>query len=172
MRHSKVLLLFLYIHTPLISVFFVIKEKKKRRQKSPQRFLLQAPEAVWCFSLPPYTIPSSQKKNQARYWNVYRHFLVIAAVNRNSSGSMRSLSLWLRLDLTCHETIVTGTKPEAFAAQTFSMKLRILMRNEGPKQRISQQAVTVNRAENAPWGEKSSLKDYSAVAVEDCQGLL
>lgn len=63
---------------------------------------------------------------------------------------MRSLSLWLRLDLTCHETIVTGTKPEAFAAQTFSMKLRILMRNEGPKRRISQQAVAVNRAENAP----------------------
>lgn len=165
------LLLFLYIHTLLISVFFVIK-KKKKRQKSPQKLLLQAPEAVWCFSLPPYTIPSSQEKNWARHWNVYRHFLVIAAVNRNSSGSMRRLSLWLRLDLTCHETIVTGTKPEAFAAQTSSMKLRILMRSEGPKWRLSQQAVFVNRAENAPRGEKSSLKDYSAEAVEDCQDLL
>lgn len=46
------------------------------------------------------------------------------------------------------------------------------MRNEGPEQRISQQAVTVNRAENAPQGEKSSLKDYSAVAVEKCQSFL
>lgn len=46
------------------------------------------------------------------------------------------------------------------------------MRNEGPKLRISQQAVAVNRAENAPQGEKSSLKDYSAVEVEECQSFL
>lgn len=37
------------------------------------------------------------------------------------------------------------------------------MRSEGPELRISQQAVAVNRAENAPQGEKFSLKDYSAV---------
>lgn len=37
MRHSKVLLLFLYIHTLLISVFFVIKKKKKDK-KAPNNF--------------------------------------------------------------------------------------------------------------------------------------
>lgn len=46
------------------------------------------------------------------------------------------------------------------------------MRNEGLKLRILQQAVAVNRAENAPQGEKSSLKDDSAVEVEECQSLL
>lgn len=51
----------------------------------------------------------------------------------------------------------------------FSTKLRILMRNEGPELRISHQAVAVNRAENAPRGEKFSLKDYSAVEMEQCQ---
>lgn len=45
------------------------------------------------------------------------------------------------------------------------------MRNEGPKLRISQQAVAVNRAENAPQGEKFSLKDYSAVEMEQCQSI-
>lgn len=45
----------------------------------------------------------------------------------------------------------------------------MLMRNEGPELRISQQAVAANRAENAPQGEKSSLKDYSAVEMEQCQ---
>ena len=54
----------------------------------------------------------------------------------------------------------------------FSMELRILMRNEGPKLRISQQAVAANRAENVPQGEKFSLKDYSAVEVEECQSFL
>lgn len=39
------------------------------------------------------------------------------------------------------------------------------MRNESLKLRISQQAVAVYRAENAPQGEKSSLKYYSAVEV-------
>lgn len=43
------------------------------------------------------------------------------------------------------------------------------MRNEGPKLRIPQQAVAVNRAENAPQGGKFSLKDYSAVEMEQCQ---
>lgn len=43
------------------------------------------------------------------------------------------------------------------------------MRNEGPEQRISQQAVAVNRAENAPQGEECSLNDYSAVEMEQCQ---
>ena len=84
---------------------------------------------------------------------------------------MRSLSLWLRLDLTCHETIVTGTKPEAFAAQTFSMKLRILMRNEGPEQRISQQAVTVNRAENAPQGQTIFRRDGTSTDRKKFTGL-
>lgn len=54
----------------------------------------------------------------------------------------------------------------------FSMKLRILMRNEGPKLRISQQAVAVNRAENVPQGEKSSLKDYSAVEWRNARASL
>lgn len=43
------------------------------------------------------------------------------------------------------------------------------MRNEGPELKISQQAAAVNRAENAPQGEKFSLKDYSAVEMVQCQ---
>lgn len=114
MRHSKVLLLFL--STTYIPSFYFFITVKKPQQTKP---LLQATEAAWCFSLSSYTNLPARKKNWARHWNVCRHFSVIAAVNRNSSCFKRSLSLWLRLNLTCHETILTCTEPEAFAAQTF-----------------------------------------------------
>lgn len=101
---------FLRLHTYLPFFFFLVSVK--------------TPSAVsyWScmvFCLSCYTNLAAIKKNWARHWNVYRHFSVIAAVNRNSSCLKRSLSLWLRLNLTCHETILTRTKPEAFAAQTF-----------------------------------------------------
>lgn len=114
MRHSKVLLLFLNTtYIPSFLPFFFVTAKNPFAASYWSRVV---------FSLSSYTNLPARKKNWARHWKVYRRFSVIAAVNRNSSCFKRSLSLWLRLNLTCHETILTCTEPEAFAAQTFLRK--------------------------------------------------